>query len=70
MKKLFIGILFLSLFIGKVSTAGTIDLKKLCEDIVDMYKLEEVPAKKERLVYKKLKSFFIKYNLSRKCTNI
>lgn len=54
MKKLLFGILLLSLLSVKVSAAGTIDLKKLCEDIVDLYKTEEVPAKKERLVYKKL----------------
>lgn len=41
-------------FCGDKNNSGTIDLKRLCEQIVDIYKLEDVAAKKERLVYKKL----------------
>jgi len=57
MKKLiyFISALFiLSASNVKMTAAGSLDLEKLCKSIYDVYASEEVQAKKEVIVYKKL----------------
>lgn len=36
--------------------SGTLDLKKFADEILDIYKSDEVDVKKERLVYKSLTS--------------
>lgn len=52
MKILFVIILNV-LFINATHTQ-TFNSEKFCEEIVDLYKTEEIAAKKERLVYKKI----------------
>jgi hypothetical protein len=36
--------------------SGTLDLKKFADEVLDIYKSDEVDVKKERMVYKKLNS--------------
>ncbi len=52
MKILFI--IILSVLFIKAAHTQTFNTEKFCEEIVDLYKTEEVAAKKERLVYKKI----------------
>lgn len=42
------------LYSGEENISGNLDLKKLAEDIYDIYQTDDIPAKKEKLVYKKL----------------
>jgi hypothetical protein len=54
--------------IKTINPNATLDLKKFCEQVYDLYQLEDLPQKKERLVYKKLNELISETTHSMKIT--